>query len=462
MSLFSVLHRGTMGLVTAQFGTEVAAQNAANANTEGYSRQRALIEAVGPRPQGGVRATGSRRVVDQFLERRILGSRSYEGESNARADTMRVMDMVLADGAGSIGNGLDAFQRALSDLGAHPGDASVRTVVLERAEQLAQSFRDAGTEIATARTDTNQRIAYEVSEINRKLHEIASLGNQIADYENTTLEEAGTLRDQRDELIREVANAAPVKVIEASHGRVSLLLAGSLSLVTPDGKVNELRAAVDPTTQDVSVNRTTAGLDEDVTQLITSGRIGGYVAARDNGLTDARDELDQLAFDLATAYNATHAAGFGLDGVGGRNLFEPPTSVTQAAEMLTVSADVVGQPDNLAAATDPTATPGDNRNAIALLAVADADVALGGTATIDEGYQRLIATAGSATRDAMLQEEHATGLASQLDAMRESVSGVSTDEEMISLMQFQRAYQASLKVIQTADEMLEGLMMLKR
>ncbi|MEM7192984.1 MAG: flagellar basal body rod C-terminal domain-containing protein, partial [Pseudomonadota bacterium] len=100
--------------------------------------------------------------------------------------------------------------------------------------------------------------------------------------------------------------------------------------------------------------------------------------------------------------------------------------------------------------------------ALDLASVADNDVALGGTATLVEGYSALVGFAGSAMQRANAQLDHATNTQSQLSAMRESVSGVSTDEEMVSLMRFQRAYQASLQVIQTADEMLGSLMTLKR
>jgi flagellar hook-associated protein 1 len=158
-----------------------------------------------------------------------------------------------------------------------------------------------------------------------------------------------------------------------------------------------------------------------------------------------------------------HTAGYGLDGGTTRNLFGvPPAGVTGAASSFAVSTDVAGQPDFLAGAQDPLNLPGDNRNAIALLHVRDQNNALGGTATMQQSYRALVADAGTAAQSANDQATQAGAVLSQIDNLRASSSGVNTDEEMISLMKFQRAYQASLRVIETADSMLNELLNLRR
>jgi flagellar hook-associated protein 1 FlgK len=233
---------------------------------------------------------------------------------------------------------------------------------------------------------------------------------------------------------------------------------GSRLLVGEDSEVHHLIASPDATTGDVRVFRQTAGATEDITGLITTGSIGGTIAARDGALADARNSLDQLASDISTAYNTQHAAGIGLDGTTGRNLFTAPAAVAGAASGFGVSSDVLGQPSFLAAAQDATSLPGDNRNALLLLGVRDQQVALGGTATAQQAFSSLIAAGGAASRSAQDGSDAASANLAQIDALRESASGVSTDEEMISLMKFQRAYQASLRVIETADSMMGDLL----
>jgi flagellar hook-associated protein 1 len=459
-SLFGILGIGANGLNASSFGISVASHDASNVGTDGFSRRNAVLEPMGP-PMAGARATGARRVTDVFLDRRILGARAAAGSATAQTRTLETLDMVLSEGAGNLGNAWDQLQSALSDLASHPNDRAARTVLLERAAAMARSFNDAASSLASARAEADQRITDEVRQVNGRLHQIADLGNQISRSELDG-QEASDLRDRRDQLVREVADYVPVTSVEDSSGRISLLLNGSLPLVQPEGQVGELQAQVDPATGAVHVSKIASGARVDISAAIDGGSIGGTLAARDGALAQAATDLDRLAFDLGAAFNTAHAAGFGLDGVGGRNLFDFGSTVSGAAAAMTVSADVAGQPDALAAASDPAAVPGDNRNALALVAVADARIAAGGTLTAGESMEALIGSSGAALATARGNQEHERGALDQLAQLRESVSGVSLDDEMVALTRYQRAYQASLKVVQAADDMLSELMALGR
>ncbi|NOY92584.1 MAG: flagellar hook-associated protein FlgK [Deltaproteobacteria bacterium] len=463
MSLFGILGVGANGMTAQGYASGVASNNASNVNTVGYSRRMAQLEPIeGPPGFGlGARANGQRRVIDQFLERRVLGGSSSSGEADARASALSILDATFSDAAGNLGDAMDALTTALGDLSSYPAEPGARVTVLARAEQMAQAFNRAGDDLATARADVNERIAKQVGQVNSQIEQIADLGRKISKAE-VSGQEASDLRDKRDQLVRQVANFVPVKVIPEENGQISLLLAGSLPLVSPDGTAHPLTTVTDATSGDMLIQQVVAGAPRDIGSLITSGSIGGLIAARDGGLTTARDSLDQLAFDTAAGYNTAHNAGFGLDGVGARNLFTPVATVPGAAQNFSLSVDVAGNADALAAAGDAAAMPGDNIGALALLAVADQDLALGGTATLGEGFAALLATSGSDVQSALVDQDQAEAVRAQLDSLRESVSGVSTDEEMVSLMRFQRGYQASLKVVQTANEMLGELMNLKR
>jgi flagellar hook-associated protein 1 FlgK len=253
----------------------------------------------------------------------------------------------------------------------------------------------------------------------------------------------------------------PITQIDGERGSVSILLDGGTALVRAEGGTSPLGTSTDPTTGLVRVTRNVSGLDEDITARLRGGSIGGLLAARDGALADALSDLDQLAFDVAGAYSAAHSAGFGLDGVAGRRLFEAGATATGAALAFVVSTDVAGQPDRLAAASDPTLVAGDNRNALALTALSSTRFTTSGR-TASEALSDLVASVGRAVdgadRDATLLES----ARSQAWSVRESISGVNSDDEMIALTQYQRAYEASLKVVQTADEMLQELLQMKR
>lgn len=460
MTLSAALNIGSNGLGAAAHGSSVASQNIANATTEGYTRRITTLEPIPLSQGGGVRSNGSERVQDAFLERRSLSARAFSGESAGRTQTLSVLDQVLADGQGSVGAALDGFEGAIADLSAHPNESSSRQAVLQAAGQLTQAFNRAGDSLTEARVQANAQITSSVSDVNSKITEIGALSSQIV-AAKVAGGEAGDLEDRRDQLIRDVAQTVPVNVLPEKNGAITLQLAGSRTLVAADGSVHPLIASVDATSGDVRIYRQTAGAMEDITGMITSGSIGGTIAARDGALADARTQLDQLATDVATAYNAQHAAGYGLDGVNGRNLFTPPATLAGAASAMSVSVDVAGQPNNIAAASANTSLPGDNRNALALLALRDQNFASGGTATAQTAYGALMSNAGSALQSAKTQQGQADAALSQIDSLRESVSGVSSDEEMISLMRFQRAYQASLRVIETADAMMSDLLNMK-
>jgi flagellar hook-associated protein 1 FlgK len=154
-----------------------------------------------------------------------------------------------------------------------------------------------------------------------------------------------------------------------------------------------------------------------------------------------------------------HRAGVGLDGVGGRNLFQEPMEVQDAARNMALASDVADQPRALAAGLE-AGLPGDNRNALALSRVSTDRILTGGL-SITDTISGLVGYAGGVVQTASTRESFASGALEQIQALRDSVSGVSSDEEMVDLMKFQRAYQASLRVIQTADEMYGDLLALR-
>lgn len=453
--VFNVLGAGTRGMLGSQLSASMTAQNAANVATEGYAR-RAPTDTL----EGALLGRAHyQRVIDPFLERRMLGALSTHGEASAAHRALAHLDTAFAEGEASLGSALDTFLASTKNLSSRPNDTATRDELLASAAALAQSFADTATQLSAARSDINGRITHAVDEVNQRLKHIGALGAQIAQAEIHG-QEASDLRDQRDLLLREVAERVPITVLEGERGALTVTLAGSQALVSPDGRVNELSVRADAN-GDVRIYKTAAGEAVDVTRLVSSGSIGGHIKARDGALTDAQNRLDQLAFDVANAYNAVHSAGVGLDGASGRNLFEPPAEVAGAARNMRLSEDVAGHPERIAAALDPASLPSDNRNALSLSDLSSAGFALGGM-TVTEALASLVGSSGMAVQSAARAEAFASGALSQVQALHDSVSGVSSDEEMVALMRYQRAYEASLKVIQVADEMLGELMNLKR
>lgn len=461
MSVFSILGTGASGLYSSQFAANVAGNNATNVDTPGYTRRSALIQSQSSSAGGnGSRAVGTQRSIDGLVERRVLGARASLGQATAKQSSVAVLDAIILDVGGTLGSSIDDLEAAVAELGANPNETGARMALLNKIDGLSRAFNMAASSLADARTDVNDRIKLEVASANKKLTQIAELNKQIA---RASIDSGGSddLRDQRDELVRSLSETLPVKTIEDSVGRVSVLLNGGQMLVSTEGSVAELQVSYDAV-GDVSVLVPQAGLMTDVTSQITAGSIGGLISGRDDVIGATQSQLDQLAFDIATAYNTVHAAGYGLDGSTGLNLFDPPTGVAGAAAALRISTDVLGQPEKVAAATDLSTLPGDNRGALAMQALANANIGTGGLDTANGSLARIISFVSNSISASNTQVDQASAISAQMDVVRDSVSGVSLDEEMVSMMKFQSAYQASLKVIQAADEMMQDLLNMKR
>ncbi len=454
MSINGILNTGLAGMTATQLATQVSANNISNAATVGYTRRDASID-----PQGAL--TGgitSKRVVEPFIQKRLLGAESANGEAQASRGAVDVLDTVFSEGDGSIGTALDNFQVAIQNLSAQPEDPATRQQVLSNANNLAVAFGNANAAIEQAQSDAKGRVVDDVAAVNQRLQQIGQLGTQIQQAEIGG-QEASDLRDQRDQLVREVAQRIPVTTLDQGNGQMAVLLNGSQQLVSADGKVSQLSATADADGT-IHIQKIAAGASIDVTNLVTSGSIGGELKASTGALADAKQKLDQLAYDISTGYNQVHQAGYGLDGQSGRNLFTAPTQVSGAAKAFSVSSDVAGNPDNLAAAGDVSVLPGDNRNALALSNLSSAPIAMGGI-TVTEALASLVGSAGSAVQNATQMQTFASGALDQVQALQDSTSGVSTDEEMVSMMKYQRAYEASLKVVQVADQMYSDLLALR-
>jgi flagellar hook-associated protein 1 FlgK len=451
MSISSILNTGLKGMTATQAATQTTSNNISNAATVGYTRRTTDIFPE----QVNSGAYNPKRVVEPFIQKRILNAESGSAEAKASRASVDVLDKVFAEGDGSLGSALDAFQVSVQNLTAHPEDTASRQALLSNANNLSTAFQNASQSLQIAREDANTQVVDGVNQVNTRLQQIGKLGVQIQQTEING-GEASELRDQRDLLLREVAQRVPVSVVDQGNGQMTVLLGGSQQLVGADGTVSELTASQGDN-GNMKIEKIAAGAKVDVSALVSSGSVGGLMKTSATVLTEGQQKLDQLAYDVSSAYNTVHSQAYALDGTSGRNLFTPPSGVAGAAEAFSVSADVAGHPENIAAASESTSLPSDNRGALALSAVSSAPIAFGGM-TVTEALASLVGYAGSSVQAATSTESFTAGTLQQVNALYDNTSGVSSDEEMVSLMKYQRAYQASLKVIQTADQMLSDLL----
>ncbi|RMG11300.1 MAG: flagellar hook-associated protein FlgK [Deltaproteobacteria bacterium] len=465
--LFTLLNTGAWSLSAHRAATATASHNLANATTEGYSRQRAELVATTPaRRLGGayvgrgVSLSTVSQARDRFLEQQIPGALAARAEAGAEADALAAVSVFDPEGGGGLADALSSFYGALSDLTNRPGEPALREVVVERANGLARAFNRTAQALDEARDGLDVKLAGEVEEINHLAEEVARLNAAIRSARASGAE-PNDLLDQRTLARDRLAELTGARPIPDGEGNLSLALADGTALVSGD-LAARLSTVPDPANGGhlaLAISRPDGSGPVSVDQAALGGSLGGLLSARDGALASAETAVDQLAFDLAGEINTVHQAGFGLDGVSGRVLFEPPAGVGGAAAALRVEAAIAQDATLLATSDSAAGVPGNGGNLLRLLATQDAPLSTGQSAAAALGDA--VAAFGSAAAGVDAAFRQSSAIEERLTTMRESVSGVSIDEEMIEMTKAQRTFEAVMRVVETADEMLATLMRLR-
>jgi len=433
---------------------DLVGRNITNAGAAGYARRRALLEAsrVGGASAGGVTFAGASRAVDRFAAARLVAETGRFGAANARAQALSGLDAVVAPTSGGIADRLGALFDAATSLATDADDPTARLTFVARAQDVAAGFRSAGEALAVRRSELVQRATDVAGEVNSRLADVAKLNARIAEGRGLG-QDTGGLEDSRDMLVREIGERVPLQTVEEPSGALTLL-SGGTSLVTGD-RASSFGVELDAVGGLALTVTNPAGGRTDVTSRIDSGSLAGIREARDVDLARVQTSLDTLAVDVTAALNAIHSGGVGLDGVGGRPLFGPPVPGMGAARGMQVDPAIAADPSKVAASQSSAELPGGNATALALAALRETALPGGGTVASRAGG--VGATLGMAMSSAEREVTLRTDTLTMADNLDQQARGVSLEEEMVDLTRYQRAFEASMKVLKVADELLEGL-----
>lgn len=462
MGLFQALETGKRAMQTHQLNMSTIAQNIANVDTPGYSRQRAEKTSTDPLRTAlgmlgsGVTITLVRQVRDLFLgdqfrqENKSLGRWEFREKILSQVETM-----FNEPGSESLRSHMDAFFNAFSQLANGPESITNRNDVLSKAKTLVTDFHQLDSQLKALSNSIDRDLAIRIQEINQKGVEIAALNQQIVRTEiDGTI--ANDLRDKRDLLIDEMSKVVDINTLEEKTGAVRVMI-GSMAIV--DGKEHYEIEAVARTVRGALKNELVfKGTNQVIKNL--NGELRGLVEMRDTTIPALISKLDDLASTFAREVNAIHVAGFGLrtgsqvTAPTGNNFFRTSSLSAGTLEIdLSVLDDV-----NLIAASQ-SGEPGDASNALLLSQLRDVKILSGGGQTLNEFYGALIGAVGVDTRDAQRFRGNFELVVQQISNSRESVQGVSLDEEMTELIRAQRAYEAAARVITAADQALETVIL---
>jgi len=473
MGINSLLNIATSGITMSRVAIEVTSENIANVNTDGYSRQTVVFK-TGPInnangfPLGtGVQLASVQRNHDELLQLQLVKGNSSYGESSVKETALDQIEPFFNElSTEGLGQSVQDFFDSWQDLSTNASGTAERQTVLSRSQTLVDTFHRMSTNLGDSLKNADSSLDGITRSITDAAKSIASLNEQILQTERLG-GNANELRDQRDYRIQELATKVGVSYSEQSDGTMTVSLPGGETLVEGN------RYATVATEDDSStgLNRIMftpigGGASTDVTATIggtdnSQGEIGGTLQVRDEIVPGYLARLDEMANQLVTAVNSQHNSGYGLDGTQ-NNLFDP-AGVTSA----TISLNGALTPDKIAAAgQDPTSFlsgPGDNENALALAQLKNASLTFtvdgtSTTSTVSSYYSALVSKVGVDTQNAENTTLQNQSFLKQLNTLRESNSGVSLDEELTNLIKYQRAFEASARMITAASDMLDTVM----
>lgn len=545
------------GIQAHQQGLATTAHNISNINTKGYSRQEVVLETNRPAEGvigSGVQVAHVRRAVDIFLENQLTAGHEDLGFIATRASFLSQADGIVTETENSgLSNGVTELFNALRDMATNPESPVQRTVLLAKAESLAQVFVEQAQAFNQIRLDANQEISRHIETINGLAVRIASLNDGIFKAESSG-REAPDLRDQRSVLINDLAELVNIEQVQLRDG-IGINVGGQL--LVGGNHANSLTTIPDadnPPHVDVAFVRSD-GSALAISHLIQGGKIGGLLSVRDTDIVAFQDRLDRLASVLVNEFNQQHQVGYGLNDSTGQLFFSalspqapladdrnsgtalgtsvaitpmtgPPlqtfqnyevefsgpatfdvvnsdtgatvisggayisgstfsfdgldvviTGAPAAGDVFHVSAHkgaaqrfgvAITNPDQIAAASQPTTAligpkvPGDNTNALALVGLHTSRQGTLGNLTLNDYQTISIGNVGNAARESNLALTTTTLEVDQLKGLRESVSGVSLDEELTNLLSFQRSFEASARLITVADELFQTVLAMGR
>ncbi|WP_045518451.1 flagellar hook-associated protein FlgK [Neobacillus niacini] len=480
-STFHGLEIGKRAILSQQTALSTTGHNIANANTIGYTRQEAVLRAThplaSPNPNNGtipmqmgtgVEVSEFRRIRESYLDRQFQNEQKEAGYWEGKASALSNIENVFNElGDSGLTSSLNRFWQGLQELSKQPENLSARVVVVANGKELAGQLNEIYTGLEQNETFLADQIQGKTNEINTIANEVAGLNLKIAQNIG-----AGTqpndLMDRRDVLLDQLSKMVDIQVTPAQNGRVDVSIGGE--------KLVEGNNA-SPFTLDLQTGGAKiAGTDIE----LAGGEIKGLLETHGytvNGTTvgsipDLRAKIDLLAVTIADSINAIHAGdeARNLDDIQARSidpsapleklLFfvdkDDPTQPPKNAGSMMINPMLVEFPSKVAAASSDTI--GDGSNAKAMSEALIQKINIGGTdATIGDFFKGIIGQLGTDVKTAQLSAENATKMVEQVDHRRQSVSGVSIDEELTNMVRYQQAYNAAASYVSAVNDMLNTL-----
>ena len=448
MSLSSLLGIARSALLAQKRAMEVTANNVANAQTPGYSRQRLEMEsAPGIRTADGLIGRGVTtgrvtRTRDMFYDDTFRRENGLFSQSDTLQQGLRQIEDAIGEPSPTgITASIDRLFHSFADLANDPASPSARDLVCQAGDRLAKQLNQLDTRLTIASSDAMTRIDAEVGQANELLRRIGKLNQDIL---SSGGKGAVDLQDQRDAALDQLSSFMSVRVVRHDDGTVSVM--GEESNLVDGSRATQLSVTGSPP----AIGIVDSG---GVPVARIGGSLGGACEMVNTRVPAMRAQLDQLASNLVSQVNAVHRTGYTANGATGTDFFDP-ADVTAGSICITGALKA----SSMAVAASGTNQAGDGSIALAMSKLGSTPVAALGQRSFRDFYSGVAANVGLAVTGAKTDTDVQQALVDQADQQRTAVSGVSVDEEMVNLMQQQQAYGAAARIITVADDMMKQLL----
>ena len=456
-------------MMLSQTALNTTSHNIANKSTEGYSRQRADIVTNPAIDEGryrsgtGAQLGGINRVNNPWLEKQIEQEGSTFSFLDSKANALGGLENVINEqNVDGINASISKFFNSFRDLANNPESAVPRTQVREAAQSLIGQLQSAKKQIDGAASGVAKSIEAGLDEVNAYGKEIAQLNEKIVNVEITGAS-ANDERDRRDLLVKKLSEKMNISYAEDPQGMINITAGKTAVLVAGTTATRIYTTPSESEGPRVMYDLSKGGTAFDVTDQFTGGSLGASlgVVSPKGEISQLGQHLEDMAYNIANEVNKVHQEGYDRYNGQGVQFFDMSHPAGFSIETMSLNKDIQKDVGLIAAASQPN-SPGDNNVAQVLQNLQFQKVMGDGQYTFDNFYNSKVGEIGLATKGVNTSLESQKSTLDQLKNTRESISGVNLDEEASKMIEFQKSFEASARMIRVADEMFDTVLNLKR
>jgi flagellar hook-associated protein 1 FlgK len=453
----TIMNNALSGALAAQVALSTTSQNIANLQTKGYTRQGALLAArggVGPRSAGdGVTVTQLMRFSDGYKNQQMWRAASTVGQYSQTQPYLTQLERVMGDDSASLSTGIDKFFGALNAVaGVDPTSTALRGQVLNAANLMAQRFNNLNNVFASQEQSVVQQRAAIVDSANAAITEIATLNQKIS-HAVATGESASALIDSRDQAIDKLASMMGLEVSDQPDGTRDVSLVTGESLVI-GGVAGALKATGDVASGQ-TFELTFASSKFTINASALGGQLGGLTDFKNNVLDPLEQGVEDLAREIANGTNALLTTGYTMGGVLGKPLFD--FTPGGGSGMLKVA---VGFETKDLGFSNSATEPGDITRLQDILKLQGNTITVAGVGAvlIGDADTQLVGKLGVTSQQNKSSLDTADTVRTQAEQDWQATSGVNQDEEAVNLVEYQKMYQANMKVVSVANSLFDTIL----